>query len=46
LEGIIDKWATFKEDELIRQEAGNAYHRVKKCGIKGARNLFHSGWEK
>lgn len=46
LEGIIDKWATFTKDELIRQEAGNAYHRVKKCGLKGARNLFHSGWEK
>lgn len=46
LEGIIDKWATFAEDEMIRQEAGNSYHRVKKCGIKGARNLFYTGWEK
>jgi hypothetical protein len=46
LEGIIDKWATFEGDEKIRQEAGNAYHRVKKCGLKGARNIFHSGWEK
>lgn len=46
MEGIIDKWANFAEDELIRQEAGNAYHRVKKCGVKGARNIFYTGWEK
>ena len=46
LEGIIDKWATFNTDEKIRQEAGNSYHEVKKCGLKGARNIFHSGWEK
>ena len=46
MEGIIDKWATFEPDEKIRQEAGNAYHRVKKCGIKGARNIFYTGWEK
>lgn len=46
LEGIIDKWATFAEDELIRQEAGNAYHKVKKCGIRGARNIFYTGWQK
>ena len=46
VEGIIEKWAIQKSDELIRQEAGNAYHRVKKCGIKGARRLFQTGWNK
>ncbi|MEN8928229.1 MAG: hypothetical protein ABF242_05530 [Flavobacteriales bacterium] len=46
MEGIIDRWATFAKDELIRQEAGNAYHRAKNCGIKGARNIFYTGWEK
>ena len=44
LEGILDKWATFSKDELIRQEAGNRYHAVKKCGVKGARGIFHTGW--
>ena len=46
VEGIIEKWAIQKSDELIRQEAGNAYHRVKKCGVKGARRLFQTGWNK
>ena len=44
IEGIIDKWATLSTDELIRQEAGNQYHKVKKCGVKGARGIFHTGW--
>jgi hypothetical protein len=44
LEGVINTWATQKSDELIRQSAGDAYNRVKKCGIRGARNLFSTGW--
>jgi len=41
---VIDSWAMQKSDELIRQSAGNGYHRIKKCGINGARNLFSTGW--
>jgi len=44
IEGIIEKWGLQETDELIRQEAGNSYHRVKKCGIRGARRLFGSGF--
>jgi len=44
LEGVINSWALQKSEELIRQSAGDEYHRVKKCGVKGARNLFSTGW--
>ena len=44
LEGVINSWVLQKSEELIRQSAGDEYHRVKKCGINGARNLFSTGW--
>jgi len=44
LEAVINKWAMQKPEELIRQSAGDAYHRIKKCGINGARSLFTTGW--
>ena len=44
LDGVIEKWALLSTDEVIRCAAGDAYNRVKKCGQKAARNLFHTGW--
>lgn len=44
LEGVINNWALMKSDEKIRLSAGDAYHRVKQCGVNGARNLFSTGW--
>jgi hypothetical protein len=44
MEGVINDWALMKADEEIRLSAGDAYHRVKKCGVNGARNLFSTGW--
>jgi len=44
MDAIIKNWALMKTDEDIRLSAGNAYHRVKQCGLKGARNLFSTGW--
>ena len=44
LEAIINNWAILEPEEKIRQSAGNAYHRIKRCGINGARNLFSTGW--
>lgn len=43
-EAIINNWAQMKDDELIRQSAGDAYHKAKNCGIRGARALFKTGW--
>ena len=44
LEATINNWAMLQSEEKIRQSAGDAYNRVKKCGINGARNLFSTGW--
>ena len=44
MEGVINNWALMKTNEEIRLSAGDAYHRVKQCGINGARNLFSTGW--
>lgn len=41
---LIDAWVMLKETEAIRQEAGKAYHKYQKCGIKGATRLFKTGW--
>lgn len=44
LDGIIEKWAVLENEESIKNGAGDAYHRVKKCGQKAGRNLFYTGW--
>lgn len=44
MEGVINNWALMKTDEEIRLSAGDAYNRVKQCGVNGARNLFSTGW--
>lgn len=44
VEEVVNNWALQKSNELIRQSAGDAYHKVKRCGINGARNLFSTGW--
>ena len=44
LDGIIEKWASFEAEENIKNAAGDAYHKVKNCGQKPARNMFNSGW--
>lgn len=41
---LIDAWALQKEETAIRKEAGKAYHKYQKCGIRGATNLFEVGW--
>ncbi|MEM6769069.1 MAG: hypothetical protein AAF597_00680 [Bacteroidota bacterium] len=42
---LIDAWATGQPDANIRQAAGQAYHNYQKCGLRGATNLFYSGWQ-
>jgi len=44
MEAVINNWALMKTDEEIKLSAGDAYHRVKQCGVIGARNLFSTGW--
>ncbi|MEZ4937834.1 MAG: hypothetical protein R2799_09605 [Crocinitomicaceae bacterium] len=42
---IIQKWAINATDLEIKYAAGDAYNRVMKCGQRGGRNLFSTGWE-
>lgn len=44
LEGVLDSWAMGESGAAIRKSAGAAYHAYQKCGLKGATNLFSTGW--
>lgn len=44
LEGVIDSWSMAKDGASIRKAAGAAYHTYQQCGLKGATNLFSTGW--
>jgi hypothetical protein len=44
MEAIVSHWAQLKSGAEVRTAAGIAYNTYQKCGIKGATNLFHSGW--
>ncbi len=44
LEEVLNNWVLMKSDEAIRLSAGEAYDRVKKCGVKAAQGLFSTGW--
>lgn len=45
IEDIIEAWLNLKTGEEIRLAAGDAYHRIQKCGQTGARKLFSTGWK-
>jgi hypothetical protein len=44
LKDALDGWILHESDEQIRERAARAYDHYQKCGIKGARRLFASGW--
>ncbi len=44
MEAVIDSWAMLEDGKTIRKKVGAMYHKIHKCGIKGATNLFHTGW--
>jgi len=44
LKDALDGWMAGENDEQVRERAARAYDRYQKCGIKGARRLFVSGW--
>ena len=43
-EGLINSWLELKSENEIRSAVGQAYNKYQKCGIRGATNLFYSGW--
>ena len=44
MRAVLDAWGGGKAPADIRTAAGAAYHKYQKCGIKGATNLFRTGW--
>lgn len=44
LEPVLKNWALGKSAEEIRLSAGDGYNRIQQCGLRGARNLFRTGW--
>lgn len=44
LKSALDGWILKETGEEIRERAAQTYHRYQKCGLRGARNLFASGY--
>lgn len=44
LSNIFDAWATQQAEKEIMMAAARAYNQYQKCGIKGARRLFSTGF--
>lgn len=44
LHNVLDAWIANKSSEQIRFSAAQGYHNIQKCGIRGASNLFVTGW--
>lgn len=45
LHNVLDAWIEEKTDEETRFAAAQGYHNIQKCGIRGASNLFVTGWK-
>ncbi|MGY6648706.1 hypothetical protein [Wenyingzhuangia sp. IMCC45574] len=46
LKAALDGWMLNESGKQIDERAAQAYHKYQKCGIKGARNLFATGYKK
>jgi hypothetical protein len=44
LKAALDGWINGESDEQIRERAAVAYDKYQKCGLRGARRLFATGW--
>ncbi|WP_111682381.1 hypothetical protein [Winogradskyella tangerina] len=44
LKSAVDGWIVNEADKDILERAAQAYHKYQKCGIKGARRLFATGF--
>ncbi|MDA9774097.1 hypothetical protein N9B82_03995 [Saprospiraceae bacterium] len=45
LKAAIDGWISNETGRQIDERAAQAYHKYQKCGIRGARNLFTTGFK-
>ncbi len=44
LKAAVDGWLLDESGEQMRKRVAQAYNRYQNCGIKGAMNLFATGW--
>jgi len=44
IKAALDGWLLGENDLQIEERAAQAYHKYQKCGIRGARNLFTTGF--
>lgn len=44
LHALVTAWALGRDAEAVREAVAQAYDRYQKCGIRGARGLFATGW--
>jgi hypothetical protein len=44
LKSALDGWIGRESNEQIRDRAAEAYDKYQKCGLRGARRLFATGW--
>jgi hypothetical protein len=44
LKSALDGWIAGESNDQIRERAAMAYDRFQKCGLRGARRLFVTGW--
>jgi len=44
LKSALDGWINHQSHEQVRERAALAYDQYQKCGLRGARRLFASGW--
>ncbi len=44
LKSALDGWIDHESNEQIRERAAIVYDKYQKCGLRGARRLFATGW--
>lgn len=44
LAALVESWARGATGEEVREAVAKSYDKYQKCGIKGARGLFATGW--
>jgi hypothetical protein len=44
LKSALDGWIASENNDQVRERAASAYDKYQKCGIRGARRLFSTGW--
>lgn len=46
LKSALDGWIAGETNEQIHERAAVAYDKYQKCGLRGARKLFATGWQR